>query len=362
MAVQRCRFCVGYNDDGTPIHKELQAPGQDALNDRILKEAIASGRIWEFLSPNPSLLAEEPKPKLITLKEYSEKWLDTYKRSKLKPTTLNGYESYLRAHIYPAFGDRPIAGITMRDIQAWMNERRDLGKATITKMLDLLRQILDYAVEEHLIKDNPAKSKLLEIPSDKVTTREALTSEQFKDVLSNIPKLHDINDRRMLALLALTGARKGEVLALRWEDIDPNTGFVNIRRNSTRVHNKAIVGTTKTKNSNRKIPLHPLLLDLLSPLKESGFIVGNGITPISDMAYKRAIERIEKEINLYDATAHVFRHTFLTLLAGTGVDIKTLQAIGGHADIQTTMNRYVHPVQENILDAGRRMTSFITGN
>lgn len=112
----------------------------------------------------------------------------------------------------------------------------------------------------------------------------------------------------------------------------------------------------------QSIPLHPMLLELLSPMKSSGYIVGDGVTPISDMAFKRAMERIEKEINIHDATAHVFRHTYLTLLAGTGIDVKTLQSIGGHSDIQTTLNRYVHPMQEYILDAGKRMTSFITGN
>ena len=68
---------------------------------------------------------------------------------------------------------------------------------------------------------------------------------------------------------------------------------------------------------------------------------------MTEKTYQRTWERIGKTINLHGATAHIFRHTFATMME-PHTDIKTLQSIMGHADIQTTMNRYTHPIMENI--------------
>lgn len=154
-----------------------------------------------------------------------------------------------------------------------------------------------------------------------------------------------------------TGMRLGEVLGLRWEDIDFDAGLIRIRRNVTHPTNQPFIGTTKTSNGVRTIPL---LDELRKHLGTSGkgFVVG-GDSPYTKMQHRRAWERITKQIDLHGATAHVFRHTFLTILASTGVDVKTLQAIAGHGDIQITMNRYVHPVNDNILKAGKMMENLV---
>ena len=81
------------------------------------------------------------------------------------------------------------------------------------------------------------------------------------------------------------------------------------------------------------------------------FIVGDGLRPVTERTFIRTWQRIGKTINLHDATPHVFRHTYLTIAASSGLDIKTLQAIAGHADIQMTMNCYVHKREEKIIEA-----------
>ena len=359
MAIQRHKIRIGYKQDGSSKYKWLQAKNDDELNDMIVKAYIDSGRIWEFLPKQiiPVVVEEKPQ-KQITFKAYTETWMDTYKRPKLKPTTLRGYDSYLCAHLFPAFADMQICDIKTAIIQKWLNDRKELGKATLKKMLDLLKQILDYAVAEKVIKENPS-SKLIVIPSDKVETREALTLEQVKGILNNISNLRD-DDRRLMALLLLTGCRRGEVLGLRWEDIDVTSGMIHVQRNVTYVKNQPSVGTPKTEKGKRFIPLDAQLLSFLTPVQTTGYIIGGGDMPISRMSFRRQWERIEKNVNLHRATSHVFRHSYLTMLAGTGVDVKTLQTIGGHADIQTTMNRYVHPVASNIVDAGSRMNKLLT--
>jgi integrase len=71
------------------------------------------------------------------------------------------------------------------------------------------------------------------------------------------------------------------------------------------------------------------------------------------------MNRIRKQMNLYGATAHTLRHTYLTMLEGTGIDLKTLQYVAGHAHVQTTMNIYVHTQEENISKAGELLDRLI---
>ena len=98
-----------------------------------------------------------------------------------------------------------------------------------------------------------------------------------------------------------------------------------------------------------------MLLSHLDPLQEHGFIIGD-TEPISRMSY----QRIEATIDLHGATAHIFRHSYLTYAAGLGTDLKTLQSIAGHADIQTTMNRYVHKQNDKIIETGNRLQSLFS--
>ena len=102
-----------------------------------------------------------------------------------------------------------------------------------------------------------------------------------------------------------------------------------------------------------------MILSHLEPLQEQGFIIGD-MEPISRMSYRRRMERIEATIDLYGATVHIFRHSYLTYAAGLGTDLKTLQSIARHADIQTTMNRYVHKQNDKTIETGNRLQSLFS--
>ncbi len=164
----------------------------------------------------------------------------------------------------------------------------------------------------------------------------------------------------MVALLTYTGMRRSEVLGLRWEDIDIDGRLLHVQRAATFTSNRPIVGTTKTRAGCRAIPITDHLLPYLQPARENGYVIGGGDTPITQSTYDRAMERISKTINLYGATAHVFRHSYLTFLGTLNTNIKTIQAIAGHSDIQTTMNRYVHKDVSQIQLAGREFGEKVT--
>lgn len=270
----------------------------------------------------------------------------------------SAYYAYLNKHLYPEFGESNLRDITVNDIQEYLNDREHLARKTLREHLTLLRQIFDSAVEDGLIATNPASSKRLTNPSDKVTIRDALPLETVVRITHEISRLNDV-DRRLTALLLLTGMRRGEVLGLKWDDMDFEKKLIHVARNVTFADNQPEITTTKTKNGVRDIPLDPQLAMLLHPhVGATGFIIG-GDKPISLTTYKNMFKRIEQQIDLQGATAHIFRHSYLTLLDEAGVSPKIIQAIAGHGDIKITMNRYVHEREKDVISAGGKFNSLL---
>ena len=356
MAKQRIPVLIAVNDDGSPVYKWIQGNGQNEVNDRIVQAYIDSGRIWEFMD-KPH---EEPHKPSITFAAYVEKWMTVYKAGKLKPSTIATYKKHLHAHVLPAFGQREIASITPEDIQLFLNERKHLAKKTLSSMRHFMGEVFKDAVEDGLTAKDPTASRRISIPSTKANEREALPLEQFKEIMTSLDRLNP-TDKRMLVLMMFTGMRRGEVLGLRWEDVDTKAGLIHIRRNVTHAGgNKPVIGTPKTKSGERDLPLDPFVLEALEPMQKSGFIIG-GESPITMTTYNNTWRRIKKMVDLHGATAHVFRHSYLTYMAGQSTDMKTLQAIAGHSTIGMTMNRYVHAQPEKIIDAGKKMHDLLAG-
>lgn len=356
MAKQRIPVQIAVNDDGKPVYKWIQGNGQNEINDRIVQTYIESGRIWEFMG-KPQM---EPRKQSITFAEYSEKWMGVYKENQLKPSTIETYKKHLRAHVLPAFGKHDIASITTEDIQLFLNERKHLARKTLSSMLHFMGEIFKDAKEDGLVDKDPTASRRISIPSTKANEREALPLEQFKEIMANIDRLNPA-DKRLLILMMFTGMRRGEVLGLRWVDIDTKAGLIHIQRNVTHAGgNRPVIGTPKTKSGKRDITLDPYVLEVLEPMQGAGFIFG-GESPITMTTYNNTMKRIRKTVDLHGATAHVFRHSYLTYMAGEATDLKTLQAIAGHSTIDMTMNRYVHAQPEKIIDAGKKMHSLLAG-
>ena len=152
---------------------------------------------------------------------------------------------------------------------------------------------------------------------------------------------------------------RGEALGLRWEDIDFAKDTISVSRAVSYTSNQPILSSTKTKNGVRTIPLNPQLKELLKPIETEGFVIG-GEKPITKMVYIRLFRNISKVFNLHGATAHVFRHSYLSLLNQAGVDPKTIQAIGGHGNFLMTYDLYVHTNGEQIASAGEKVNELLS--
>ena len=347
MAKHRMRVCIDYNDDGTPITKQISGDSELALADRIVMVILNSPRKLEFLTGCGLTQGLQATVKSVPrFKKYAEHWLKTYKANKVKPKTLKGYSDIIKCHFVLAWGDKPINEISVEDVQSFLNDRKEHSKKSLTEMRTLLKQILNSAVADKLIETNPAADKRVYIPKEAKgkVERRALTVEELKDIINHLDML-DGFDRLYLAIVVFTGMRRGEVLGLRWEDIDKQTNEIHVRRNVTHTINKPIIGTPKTEKGERDIPIIEGLLKYLTPMKSSGYIISHDKTPEEPLtlsAFKNMWKRIKSTIDVHGITSHDFRHTLGTMLNNEGVDTKTIQAIIGHADFNTTMNIYVH--------------------
>ncbi len=319
------------------------------------KEIIAS-IIRLARETNNTVVKKSTKPK-VRFRDYADSWFLLYKQRKVKFREAQNHQIILKKHLYPFFGKMDLAKVGTEDIQLFYNQKVDKGYAgsTIHKMETILKQIFRSAIEDNLIEKNPAISTRLSY-SKREERREPLSMEKaiaLFNALGNIPR---VQDRLLIAFPIFAGTRRGETLGLRWEHIDWINRFLCIRQSIYYENGKPNVGRPKTKAGIRDIPLDNLLASILIPIKKDmGYIIGDGVNPMTECAYRRSWERIKSHINLNGKTAHHLRHTYITFAESSGIDLKTLQAIAGHADASTTLNRYAHQRKDILKGAGETL-------
>lgn len=354
MASERRQVRISTNDDGSPVYKNLRASSHDEMDMKIVQAFIDSGRIWDLL---PTMTPATYTASRTTLGDYASHWLE--RKRKVKETTLVNYKLYINNYIVPDLGEKLLCSVTSTDVQDMLDKHKDKAKKTLKEIKDLLKQIYKYAISDGLVQRNPCESVDLFIPSDKETRRQALDIEDYRDIISHMHLLN-VSDRIFLGMFMYTGMRRGEVLGLRWEDIDFESNEIHVRRNATYPGtNVAVVTTPKTKAGTRTIPLDPTLAELLLPHKSTGYVLSGG-APLTITQLKSTQNRIKKQIDLHGATLHVLRHSYLTYAVGETTDYKTVQGISGHADVFTLMNRYAHPQAGKVRELSESMHKILS--
>jgi len=152
--------------------------------------------------------------------------------------------------------------------------------------------------------------------------------------------------------------RIGEVCALKWSDIDLATETIYVNRTIERIYiieggerrTELVIGTPKTKNSMREIPISKELIKLIRPLKklmnDDYFVITNEAKPTEPRTYRNYYKQLLKQLGIPDLKFHGLRHSFATRCIESQCDYKTVSVILGHANISTTLNLYVHPNME----------------
>lgn len=277
----------------------------------------------------------------LNLSVLTSEWLDNIK-NQVKPNTYLKYENIFKNHICNEIGNTLVKYISSYTIRSFTDKllSKELSAKTVNDILVVLNLIFKYAEEEYAI----TVPKIKYIKENKNETRVLSVSEQ--KVLSEY--LHsDIDIHKFGILLALyTGIRVGELCALKWEDITDE--HIIIDKTMMRIKNdigktSIQIGSPKSDSSKRIIPTPQCLLPLINRFKNSGYVLSNEKLEYTEPRLMQIkFEKMISECDLEKTNFHALRHTFATRCVEAGIDIKTLSEILGHADVKTTLNRYVH--------------------
>jgi integrase len=290
---------------------------------------------------------EQPTPTRsdVTLADAGQRLVAHLEAMGRKPSTLANYRSLLTTHLEPVLGDRPLDKIEPERIEQMVARmRRDgAGPKVIHNALTLLRQVFGFGQRKGWCRLNPAQA--VDRPKVEQTTDiRFLEVEEVEALLAAVPEDSPLGhtDRAMYLTAAMAGLRQGELLALRWRDVDWQAGRIRIRQNYVRGH----WGTPKSRRGSRSVPMIDRVAgelerhfqrsafqvddDLVFPHPVTGDVLGHSALA---RRYKKALRRAKvRNVRFQD-----LRHTFGTRMAAAGVPMRTLQEWMGHASINTTL-------------------------
>jgi integrase len=293
-------------------------------------------------SPNGQRLGELDIP--LSLADAGAHYIAQRRALGRKKSTLEDYESTLRVHLVPFFGARSLAEIDVAMVEAFVYAKLDEGKAakSIRNYLGLLHSIFSHAIKRGWCTTNAVS--LVEKPRD-VRDRDVryLTLVALEAVLDATPDTAiGRNDRLVILTAAMTGMRRGEVVAVRWQDVDIDARLIRVRRNFTRGQ----FGTPKSRRSSRAVPLAPRLAVELGRYREQTRYGRDDDLVFAHPQLGTVLDpsKLRKRFLTYVHGAgvrhvrfHDLRHTFGTQMAAAGAPMRAIQEWLGHADLQTTL-------------------------
>lgn len=320
------------------------------------KEAkIALARL-EVLATDKKLV----KDNNYTFTQVKDMWIEQYKTTVRESTYLR-VKFLFDKNISTFFGNKKIQNYNIAYCQEAINKWKE-QYSTYKALKCYTSAVFDYAKKMNLIKENPMKEVTFSKGErkQKKTKLKYFEKEELQDFLECCQKDKFPITYSLFRVLAFTGIRKGEALALTWDDVDFFNKTLEINKTITRnSDNKFISTPPKTNTSIRKISLDNETLNILKAWKtqQKRYLLAHGqhaktknqiIFSSKNNNYiditrpNIILSRICKEHNFNDITIHGFRHTHCSLLFEAGLSIKEVQERLGHSDIHTTMNIYTH--------------------
>lgn len=307
-----------------------------------------------------------PLGKTPTFKKVAEAWLE-YKKSFIRETTFEVYEIHVENH-FTELLDLKINRIMTPAIEKWITKRQSVGMNinTLRKLIVSLNQIFAYAVRHKYIDSNPVRDA--ERPRKSIDDKTGgkitvLTPEQIRALLEAIPEQ---KYKTLVWTAIMTGARQGEILGLKWQDVDFQKKQININR----TFNHGRFFSPKTKESIRAIDCPPSLLKELrlwkvaSPANENDLVFANEAGEA--MNYSNMVQRHFfkglKDAKLSRIRFHDLRHTYASLLLQQGENIKYIQTQLGHSSPTVTLNVYSHLMKKENQEAACRLEETIFSN
>ena len=318
------RWCVRYRDDQNKSRRKTFEKKIDG--ERFLKQVEHDLMVGTF---------RDPRSGNMTFEEYATTWLASNHR--IRSTTKELNQSWLKNHLFPAFGNIPLNRLTIEHGRKYLSDDSrspSLHEKTMTKC----RQILNDAVTEGLIASNPFAT--LKLPKAQVKEAQILTLSELEAVI----ELIDPHFKTLVGLTGYTGIREGELFGLHPNNVDLDKGVIHVVE---QLYPNGVRGEPKTKASKRKVTIPNFLIgDLEEQLylrsseefvftsKKGSYIQKNNFIK---RYWKPAINQIREGFRFHD-----LRHTSVSLAIDMGANLKAVSVRAGHSSVKTTLDVYGH--------------------
>ena len=358
------RYTVGHDPEtGKAIIKNVLGKTQAEVKEK-LKKAIEENVGIDY-----------GRAKTYTVGNWLGVWYENYAKIKMRPSTYLTYHGYIENHIKPQLGKIPLNDLTTLHLQQFykkllaegrverieaQKQPKGLSAKTVRNIHQIISSALKLANEQRLIARNPADGCAL--PKAEHKEMQTLPVEQLTSFL------REAKDSGVFALYYIdltTGLRRGELLGLKWTDIDLEKGDLRVQRQIGRIDGKIIEMPLKTKNAYRTLPLSA---DAISVLMQQRRKTGNSEWvfpspiggPMSPDSVLHMLHRVLKRAGLPKVRFHDLRHTFATLALQNGVDVKTVSSMLGHYSAGFTLDTYAHVTTDAQLKAAQTMGNILS--
>jgi integrase len=339
--------------DGQRIRRKVTVGTVDEYRtESAAKKALAVLRI--DTNPEPS---KGSHPVLMTMGQlithYRQHELGPVRYSK-SASTVDGYKDYLRLWIEPRWGSIRPPAVKPVEVEGWLRSL-SLADGTKAKVRAIMNAVFQHGLRHQLIQVNPIRG-LVRQSAKRQKEPDVLTAAELRSILGPLPPMQ----KCLTFLAAATGLRFSELRGLQWQDMDGNTGVLNLRRGVVKSH----ITELKTKASRKPVPLDPAVVDALnayrrlSPYNQPedwifASIKMKGSVPVwpsclmADYIHPAAkAAGVTKHISW-----HTFRHSYATMLKGNGEDIKTVQESLRHANCSITLDTYTQAIPAAVRNA-----------
>lgn len=350
------------NGEGSIYHRKSDGKWVGGISLENGKRKVFYGKTRkEVQEKMKTALSEQQKGTLITapqqtLKKYLEDWLENVSKPHIRISTYVKYKKLINTHILPALGDIPLQKLTPQRVQKLYADK--LKQKLSPKMVSCIHGVLHVALE-NAVKWNLIARNVCDVvspPRVPKTEKQVLTKRQAHVLLEHVKK-HRLE--AILVLAVTTGLRRGEMLALRWRDVDFEDGSVQVRRTVDYIpHYGYVENEAKTTRGQRKVMLPSFVMNTLQVHRLQQQEMRNKVG--SDWVEKdlvfcglngdyfnpnyllRMFKKVLIDAGLPHMRIHDLRHSAATILLIMGVHPKVVQEILGHSTISMTMDTYSH--------------------
>ena len=307
-----------------------------------------------------------------------DEWLALHK-TRVKASTWRGIEKRVKKYVRPYFNDMYVDKITLRHCQDFTSKVSNKTPKSYVYVTGIVKNTLDYALRLGMIESNPMlyviKPKPVQQVQDSSKHDNFYNRDELKKFLDTAKDI-DFKKYALFRLLAYSGMRVGECLALTWHDLDFKNNTIAINKTLATTEKGFEIQTPKTKASIREISLDNETIQILKSwqLEQRKQLLKLGINSmnkhqlifsnnkndfIGNSTIRKYLKQISKKAGIHLITSHGFRHTHATLLFASGMDIKQVQARLGHSKVQTTLDIYTHVMKEKQDEIGDEFARYV---